>query len=136
MKFLIFNIAIISALYYLFTNDVNDARNITNDVRQAISQIETMASSAVAETHQQTSVKETAQSDPEFEPKPESLPLIPPPVSIAMRPQMVPEEIVAVTPVNDEPAEVISVKSSAERRNELLEMAQNMELLYLRNAGK
>lgn len=136
MKFLMFNIAIIGALYYLFTNDVNGAREMTNSAQQTVNRIEMIASSAVAEVRKQTNVKETALPAPETAPKQESLAPISSPVSISTRPQPVPEEMIAETPINEEPAEVVPAKSTTERRRELLEMAQNMELFYLRKAGQ
>ena len=136
MKFLIFNITIISALYYLFTNDVNGAREMTNSTQQTVSRIEMIASSAMAEVRKQTGEKEIAQPAPELAPKQEILPPVSSPVNIATRPQPAPEEMIAGSPVNEEPAEVVPAKSSTERRRELLEIAQNMELFYLRKGGQ
>jgi len=144
MKFFAFNIAIIAALYYLFTNDVNHYRDIKNDARKGISRIETLASSAMSEVLEQTNQKEMVQSMPTPNTK-SALPLVSPLISIATRAQPVSDNTrvrpeldnaTVADSVNDEAGEEIPTKSPAEKRKDLLEMAQNMELLYLRKAGE
>ena len=153
MKFLIFNIAIFGALYYLFTTDVSGARDMmTNSAHRAVNRVETLASSALAEARnfasKQTSVKEIP--PPTLAPKPESKRIVPSPVKIeetappAMSPVTVeplsppsppePVEMAVEKAGSGETTEAISPKSLGERHKELLDMAQNMELFYLRKA--
>lgn len=154
MKFLIFNIAILGALYYLFTADANGVRDMTSSAHQAVDRIETIASSAVEEARKlaskSTSVKESA--PPVLAPKPEPRRIVPSPVKTVETTRPVPSPATVETPpppLPPEPVEMIAEKaernettdavpqkSLGERRKELLNMAQNMELFYLRKAGE
>jgi hypothetical protein len=149
MKFLIFNIAIIGALYYLFSSEVNETNDMAGKAQHIIERIETQAMSVVDQVREQARVNEDLEPAPapalEAQPPRPVLQteVLPPPA-----PPLVNAE--ATTPVSpallemgaqqtfkDEPAEeTIPLKSVAERRDELLEMAQNMELYFLRKAGK
>ena len=138
MKFLIFNIAILGALYYLFKTDVNDTRDMANMANQAVGRIEILASSAVAKARKfaskRTNLKET--TPPVFEPKPPAPRIVSSPVAADPPSPPEPVEMVAEKPGSDEAPAAIPVKSPGERRRELLDMAQNMELFYLRKAGE
>lgn len=138
MKFLIFNIAIVGALYYLFTTDVNGARDMTNMANQAVGRIETLASSAVIEARKfaskRTSLKKAA--PPVLEPTPSASRIVASPVAVNPPPPPEPVETVADKAGSDGTTEVVPPKSPGERRRELLDMAQNMELFYLRKAGE
>jgi hypothetical protein len=158
MKFLIFNIAIVGALYYLFTTDVSGARDtMTNSAHQAVNRVEMLVSSALAEARnfasKRISVKEIP--PPTLAPKPESKRIVPslvkteetaPPVMspVTVEPPSPPSPPSPPEPVemavekagSGETTETISPKSLGERHKELLDMAQNMELFYLRKAGE
>lgn len=154
MKFLIFNIAIVGALYYLFTTDPNGGRDMTNSAHQAIDRIETLASSAVVEAHKfaskQTSEIETATPVPAAKPGSkrivpsrvkieETAPPVPSPVAVEPPTQRLPwkpVEMIAEQAGSNEVTEAMPPKSVGERRRELLDMVQNMELLYLRKVGE
>ncbi|MAE44061.1 MAG: hypothetical protein CMF63_03570 [Magnetovibrio sp.] len=155
MKFLIFNIAIFGALYYLFTTDVSGARDMmTNSAHQAVNRVETLASSVLAEARNFASKRTSAKEipPPTLAPKPESKRIVPSPVKTeetappVMSPVTVeppsppsppePVEMAVEMAGSDETTEAISPKNLGERRKELLDMARNMELFYLRKAGE
>lgn len=134
MKFLIFNIATIGALYYLFTNDVNGTDAVAGNVQQTINRFEKVASSIVSEAREQIPIKEAIQIQPtsKHEKELEIPPGLQEEVVAQLNPAMV--EPVIENTISDEPVDDTPTKSTAERRKELLAMAKNMELYYLKKA--
>jgi hypothetical protein len=134
MKFLIFNIATIGALYYLFTNDVNGTDAVAGNVQQTINRFEKVASSIVSEAREQIPIKEAIQTQPT--PKHEKELEIPPGLQeeVVAQLNLAMVEPVIENTISDEPVDDTPTKSTAERRKELLAMAKNMELYYLKKA--
>ncbi len=128
MKFVLFNVAIIAALFYLFNADRVDFRSLADQAYAAVDGVREKAGAVVETAKVAAPSKEPAAPEPEIVHAAPAEPLDP---AVAKR-----RAVVLGTGAPEGGVDTEVLMTPEQRRRELFALAEDMELLYVRRLNR